>query len=331
VDAQDPEPAEPVPLEAGEPAPPARLRRRPDVRVRLGPICIPSAALAWGLSIAAHAALLGIGVVALRSAHDHPPEIALARGDGGEDGGERGSFFVEPGAGSTADSSAARMPAAPAMSEPQATPPILPEHGADEQIEDWAARAVPPLPASEVEVSEPATVGLPPIAPVGGEPYPERGVRMNAAGAGSGAAAGADLSEARGDASNGTGARGGTGAGGGTGASDGTGVAAGGDSDGIPGTPGIPGGVADASLPAPAYPRESRLRGEEGTVVVEVTVGADGVASDFRVVDDAGFPRLADAALAAVRKARFRPAVENARAVACRVKIPFRFRLRNSR
>jgi TonB family protein len=115
------------------------------------------------------------------------------------------------------------------------------------------------------------------------------------------------------------------------GAGDGSGSASNGASDGAPGVPGIPGGVADASLPAPVYPRESRLRGEEGTVVVEVTVGADGVPSGFRVVDDAGFPRLAGAALAAVRKARFRPAIENGRAVACSVKIPFRFRLRNPR
>jgi periplasmic protein TonB len=315
------ESAEPLPFATEEPAPPApaRLKRRPDVRVRLGPICLPSAALAWGLSIAAHGALLGIGVVALRSARDVPPEMTLARGDGGEDGGEHGSFFVEPGAGGGANLSAPIVPAPPAMPQSQAAASMLPEPGVDEQVSDWTARPVPPLPASEVEVSETAVVGLPRIAPVGGEPFPARGGQTDAAGAGPWAAAGAGRFETPGGVANGSGAR------------DGGGGASRAASDGVPGAPGIPGGVADASLPSPAYPRESRLRGEEGTVVVEVNIGAEGVASDFRVVDDAGFPRLADAALAAVRKARFRPAIENGRAVACSVRIPFRFRLRNPR
>ena len=115
--------------------------------------------------------------------------------------------------------------------------------------------------------------------------------------------------------------------------SEGSGRTAGGNrpAEGNGGAPGVPGGVADDSLPAPAYPRESRLRGEEGTVVVEVTVAADGAMTGVRVLDDAGFPRLADAAVAAVRKARCRPALQSGRPVASTVKIPFRFRLRTRR
>ena len=156
-------------------------------------------------------------------------------------------------------------------------------------------------------------MGLPAVSDAGGKRYPWRNGQARAAPVGDGDQARAGFSYTPGGNSNGSG----------------DGDAGDGASDGTPGAPGIPGGVADASLPAPAYPRESRLRGEEGTVVVEVTVGADGVASGFNVVDDAGFPRLASAALAAVRKARFRPAIENGRPVACSVKIPFRFRLRN--
>ena len=92
------------------------------------------------------------------------------------------------------------------------------------------------------------------------------------------------------------------------------------------GAPGVPGGIDDGSLAAPVYPRESRLRGEEGTVVVEVIVDADGTPARYRVIDDAGYPRLARAALAAMRKARFRPA-----AAAYRVTKPFKFTLHPSR
>jgi protein TonB len=93
-----------------------------------------------------------------------------------------------------------------------------------------------------------------------------------------------------------------------------------GGDDGAPGTAGIPGGLDDPRLPAPVYPRESRRRGEQGTVVIEVDVASDGSVAAVRVVDDAGFPRLAEAAVDAARKARLRPD--------SRVRIPFRFRLR---
>jgi protein TonB len=75
-------------------------------------------------------------------------------------------------------------------------------------------------------------------------------------------------------------------------------VASGGD-----GRAGTPGGVADARLPAPRYPRESRLRGEEG-VVLEVDLATDGSVTAVRVRDDAGYPRLA---AAAVNKGRSSP------------------------
>ena len=90
------------------------------------------------------------------------------------------------------------------------------------------------------------------------------------------------------------------------------------------GTPGVPDGVDDLSLPAPVYPRESRLRGEQGTVMIEVVVDAGG-APTFRILDDAGYPRLAQAALAAMKKARFR-----ATGVSYRLTKPFVFTLRRT-
>ncbi len=61
-------------------------------------------------------------------------------------------------------------------------------------------------------------------------------------------------------------------------------------------------------LPRPDYPMVSRRRGEEGQVVLEVTVGADGTVLDFRLGTSSGFERLDRAALAAIRDAAFSPA-----------------------
>jgi protein TonB len=95
------------------------------------------------------------------------------------------------------------------------------------------------------------------------------------------------------------------------------------------GTPGVPGGVNGARLPAPLYPRESRLRGEQGTVILEVDLSVDGMPTAVRVVDDAGYPRLAKAAVEAIKAARLAPAHVGGRPVPSSARIPFRFSLRD--
>jgi protein TonB len=107
-----------------------------------------------------------------------------------------------------------------------------------------------------------------------------------------------------------------------SGSGDGTG-----DRGGAEGTPGVAGGAAGLRLPAPVYPRESRRRGEQGTVVLDVDVSADGAVTSVRVIDSAGYPRLAAAAVEALKGHVFPPATRGGRAVPCTLRIPFRFRL----
>lgn len=55
------------------------------------------------------------------------------------------------------------------------------------------------------------------------------------------------------------------------------------------------------------YPAESRRRGEEGSVLVEFRVAADGTVGAARLAEASGVPRLDQAALALVRAFRFEP------------------------
>lgn len=65
----------------------------------------------------------------------------------------------------------------------------------------------------------------------------------------------------------------------------------------------------------PAYPYDAAARGERGTVVVVVHVAENGVSTGADVARTSGVASLDRAALDAVRKWRFRPAMKNGRAV----------------
>lgn len=77
----------------------------------------------------------------------------------------------------------------------------------------------------------------------------------------------------------------------------------------------------------PRYPERERRRGRESSVLVELTVDADGGLREVEVLESGGhvFDR---AALAALRRARFRPASVGGRAVASRLRFRMRFALR---
>jgi len=85
--------------------------------------------------------------------------------------------------------------------------------------------------------------------------------------------------------------------------------------------------VEIVDLPPPEYPPRSRRLGEEGLVVLEVEVLPDGRVGKVRVLQAPDFPRLVDAAVAAVKNARFRPATVDGRPVPAAVEVPIRFRL----
>lgn len=82
-------------------------------------------------------------------------------------------------------------------------------------------------------------------------------------------------------------------------------------------------------LSMPRYPYASRVSGEEGRVVISVTIRADGAASDIRLIKSSGFPLLDEAALEAVRRATFIPAARGGVPVESTKKFAFTFRLEN--
>jgi len=77
--------------------------------------------------------------------------------------------------------------------------------------------------------------------------------------------------------------------------------------------------------PVPEYPRMSQRRGEQGRVVVRVLISAEGRVVQASVRSSSGHERLDDAALKAVRTARFKPYTENGRAYQAMADIPFDF------
>lgn len=87
---------------------------------------------------------------------------------------------------------------------------------------------------------------------------------------------------------------------------------------------------ADASYlnnPAPAYPPQSRRNREEGTVVLEVLVKADGSLGELRLKTSSGYNRLDDAALKAVKNWHFVPAKRGNDAIDFWYELPIEFSL----
>lgn len=74
----------------------------------------------------------------------------------------------------------------------------------------------------------------------------------------------------------------------------------------------------DATLgqnPAPPYPRISRRLKEEGTVLLEIYILANGQVGEMRIKQSSGFNRLDQAARAAVAKWRYQPATKNGQSI----------------
>jgi protein TonB len=73
----------------------------------------------------------------------------------------------------------------------------------------------------------------------------------------------------------------------------------------------------------PIYPPEAAIRGEHGSVLLLIHVSESGFATSADVVESSGVASLDQAAADAVRKWRFRPALQEGRAVP--FDMPFRF------
>jgi protein TonB len=77
----------------------------------------------------------------------------------------------------------------------------------------------------------------------------------------------------------------------------------------------------------PEYPPDLRSQGVEGTVVLEVDIDAQGNVVDVRIKRPTGLA-FDQAALKAVKASKYNPARRGSEAVAIRVTIPVKFRLR---
>jgi len=83
------------------------------------------------------------------------------------------------------------------------------------------------------------------------------------------------------------------------------------------------------SNPPPVYPESSRRDKQEGVVLLEVIVNADGRPDSVSIQASSGHDLLDQAAVTAVHKWRFRPASMGSMNIKSRVVIPVRFRLDN--
>jgi protein TonB len=86
--------------------------------------------------------------------------------------------------------------------------------------------------------------------------------------------------------------------------------------------------VSDAEYlqnPKPSYPAISRKLREQGKVVVDVLIGADGSAQQARLKSSSGFDRLDAAALATVQRWRYVPGKKGGVATAMWFSVPINF------
>jgi protein TonB len=98
-----------------------------------------------------------------------------------------------------------------------------------------------------------------------------------------------------------------------------------------PTTPHVVTDVAYIEPPQPKYPPESRRAGEEGLVVLRVLINEIGTVAHIDVEHSSGHSRLDDAACQAVKRARFRPYVENGVPHMALATIPIEFNWKSRR
>ena len=77
--------------------------------------------------------------------------------------------------------------------------------------------------------------------------------------------------------------------------------------------------------PKPQYPRSAQRRGEKGTVVVRVLIGLDGTAKKVTLQKATPYAGLNEAALSAVRRARFKPYMVDGVPREAQADIPIKF------
>lgn len=81
----------------------------------------------------------------------------------------------------------------------------------------------------------------------------------------------------------------------------------------------------DCNIVKPDYPALSRRRGEAGTADVNFVIGVTGTIENIELAKSSGYPRLDEAALAAMRASSCRPYTENGTPVRVAYTKPFIF------
>ena len=96
----------------------------------------------------------------------------------------------------------------------------------------------------------------------------------------------------------------------------------------LPSPPGVERQAArPIASPRPVYPRQARLAGWEGTVVVRMLIAVEGRPAEISVIASSGHKLLDDSAVDAAKRWRFVPASEGGRPTAMVHEVRIRFRL----
>ena len=78
----------------------------------------------------------------------------------------------------------------------------------------------------------------------------------------------------------------------------------------------------------PDYPKGARQRGEQGDVILEIRVTAEGTVDDVKVAESSGFAELDEAAVRAAKSAKFSPARSGRDPVASTARLRLQFKLK---
>jgi TonB family protein len=84
--------------------------------------------------------------------------------------------------------------------------------------------------------------------------------------------------------------------------------------------------VRGMATPAPAYPKDELAQNITGTTVVSIDLAADGSVTSAVVDRSSQNKHLDDAALEAVKRWKFNPAVKGNKAIASKIRVPVEFR-----
>jgi protein TonB len=103
-------------------------------------------------------------------------------------------------------------------------------------------------------------------------------------------------------------------------------------SPGAPADAGVPrtinsSDVSYINAPNPGYPSASRRLGEEGLVRFRVLISEQGRAERIEIQKSSGYTRLDDAAMQSIRRALFKPYMEDGKAIPVYAIIPISFKL----